>query len=175
MLRRWSSGGTSWYVIPDAIIAALYFAEASLSRIWCFGARPAARMRVMAFARAAIIEDSVLLESGSTQVVLLSILCKHIWYLLPRLEVSGNWPVWSVYSVCFTLYTLIMKSFFDGSAGVVWPSSASRGGGGLRRTDALPLASHVPTLRFFRLGEMFVYIFDGDERPGEKISFADGL
>ena len=31
MLRRCSSGGTSWYVIPDFRIASLYALEASLS------------------------------------------------------------------------------------------------------------------------------------------------
>ena len=71
-------------------MAALYLAEASLSRIWCFVLRPTAGMQEIAFARAAIIEFLVLLERGSTQVVLLSISCRHIWYLLPRLDVSGN-------------------------------------------------------------------------------------
>ena len=54
-------------------MAALYFADASLSNIWCLGLRPAARMQDMPFAQAVIMECSVRLGMGSIHVVLLSI------------------------------------------------------------------------------------------------------
>ena len=52
---------------------ALYFADASLSKIWCLVLRPAARMQDMTFVRAEIMECLVRLGMGSIHFVLLSI------------------------------------------------------------------------------------------------------
>ena len=47
--------------------------------------------------------------------------------------------------------------------------------GGSSGAHALPLAAHVPSLGFFRLGEAFVDIYYIHQGLGEKISFLDGL
>ena len=59
-------------------MAALYFADALLSKIWCLGLRPAACMLDKLFAQAAIKECSVWLGMGSIHVMLLSISWRHI-------------------------------------------------------------------------------------------------
>ena len=50
---------------------------------------------------------------------------------------------------------------------------ARRGGSG--GAHVLPLATHVPSLGFFGLGEASVDIFYVHQGPGEKISVPDGL
>ncbi len=37
MLQQWSLEGTSWYVMLDSSMAAMYAPDAWLSRSWCFG------------------------------------------------------------------------------------------------------------------------------------------
>ena len=57
---------------------------------------------------ASIISHLVRIFMGSTQMELLLVCYAIIWYCLPRLEMCGNLPVWSVYMVSVASCTLIM-------------------------------------------------------------------
>ena len=101
MFCLWSSGGTSWYVIPVAVISCLYAMLVLLSRTCRFGVTPNAFIRCNAHRLANIISPSVLFFIGSTHIESESIWAGTIMYLFPWIEMCGNYPVLSVYIVSF--------------------------------------------------------------------------
>ena len=69
------------------------------------GALPARRNRVISASYARIISASFRLVIGSTRIALLSISTITMMYLLPRCDLVGNCPVWSLNMVSLVLYT----------------------------------------------------------------------
>ena len=63
--------------------------------------------------------------------------------------------------VDFDKEIVLLRFWFSRSNGVGF-------GRGLRRSDTLALAAHMPELVLLGLGEVFVHVFDVDERPGKK-------
>ena len=89
----WSSGGTSWYAIPVAIISCLYTMLVSLSRTCRFGVIPTACICSSARRLDNIISPSVMFFIGSTHIEYESIWASTIMKLFPWLETCGKFPV----------------------------------------------------------------------------------
>ena len=94
--------------MPEACIVSLYFSDASLSKIWCFGFNLQRQIRTRAHLWAMMILPSVWFFVSSTHIEWESISWRIIWYLLPRMDMRSSFPVWSVYMVC-DMSCMVMK------------------------------------------------------------------
>ena len=100
----WHPGGTnSICILHVSLMCSFMFSEISLSRTCLMGTTPALRNRVISASYARIISASFLLVIGSTRIALLSISTITMMYLLPRCDLVGNCPVWSVNMVSLVL------------------------------------------------------------------------
>ena len=116
MLQRWSSGGTSWSVMPEEHISSIYLSDDSLSKILCLGFNLQQCIQLRARSRSMMISPLVRFFFGLTQVELESILWRIIWYLLPYLDVRGNFTVWLLYKLYDMSWMVMMMLCWRGSS-----------------------------------------------------------
>ena len=179
----WSSGGTSWYVIPVAVFSCLYAMLVLLSRTCRFSVIPTASIHCSSRRLANIIPPSVLFFIGSIHIESESIWASTIMYLLPWLETCVHFqsdlytwsplarrPQWVCHFIFWlVLYLLLLPPEISHSIfsfwyylDTLWFLILFRFGW----AHSLALALHVYLLGFIRFWNEFVHIFYCDERPG---------
>ena len=127
MLRRWSSGSTSWYVTFFSPISATYAVDISLSKTWCLGTMPCFFILASILRRAPIRSPSVWWLVVSISVQLLSTWWATTMYWCQRLDLTRNFPVWSVYMVCVWSYTLMKMSLISSVVSLIVGDSWASG------------------------------------------------
>ena len=70
--------------------------EHSLSKMWIFGFNPLEVSILCILAYTVVNYEAFLGFIGSAMILLESVSKSTIIYFLPLLDVTGNWPIWSV-------------------------------------------------------------------------------